>query len=162
MGDVNKARWISGFILATFLLVLIPVSIKYISDNEPRWNKVRELKEKKEKEQKALYESAIANEKKNRAKQKAEADAEIDDLVKKNHRIADIYETLLETSVRQPTRPLADAYQLVLEWHYLWLQVRDTNFWRSKPTERADMDAIITKLVSATNRDKNLRDLLAR
>lgn len=128
----------------------------------PKWNRVRELKEEKEKEKKALYELAIANEKKREAEQKAKANAEIDELVKKNHRIADIYETLLETSVRQPTRPLADAYQLVLEWHYLWLEVRDTNFWRSKPTERADMDAIITKLVSATNRDKNLRDLLAR
>jgi hypothetical protein len=159
---VKQAKWIGGFILGTFLLVLFPISIKYIQENKPKWNRARELKEEKEKEKKALYELAIANEKKKGAEQKAKANAEIDELVKKNHRIADIYETLLETSVRQPTRPLADAYQLVLEWHYLWLEVRDTNFWRSKPTERADMDAIITKLVSATNRDKNLRDLLAR
>lgn len=159
---MKQAKWIGGFILGTFLLVLFPISIKYIQENKPKWNRVRELKEEKEKEKKALYELAIANEKKREAEQKAKANAEIDELVKKNHRIADIYETLLETSVRQPTRPLADAYQLVLEWHYLWLEVRDTNFWRSKPTERADMDAIITKLVSATNRDKNLRDLLAR
>lgn len=159
---MKQTKWIGGFILGTFLLVLFPISIKYIQENKPKWNRVRELKEEKEKEKKALYELAIANEKKREAEQKAKANAEIDELVKKNHRIADIYETLLETSVRQPTRPLADAYQLVLEWHYLWLEVRDTNFWRSKPTERADMDAIITKLVSATNRDKNLRDLLAR
>ena len=159
---MKQAKWIGGFILGTFLLVLFPISIKYIQENKPKWNRARELKEEKEKEKKTLYESAIANEKKRGAEQKAKANAEIDELVKKNHRIADIYETLLETSVRQPTRPLADAYQLVLEWHYLWLEVRDTNFWRSKPTERADMDAIITKLVSATNRDKNLRDLLAR
>lgn len=159
---MKQTKWIGGFILGTFLLVLFPISIKYIQENKPKWNRVRELKEEKEKEKKALYELAIANEKKRKAEQKAKANAEIDELVKKNHRIADIYETLLETSVRQPTRPLADAYQLVLEWHYLWLEVRDTNFWRSKPTERADMDAIITKLVSATNRDKNLRDLLAR
>ena len=159
---MKQAKWIGGFILGTFLLVLFPISIKYIQENKPKWNRARELKEEKEKEKKALYELAIANEKKKGAEQKAKANAEIDELVKKNHRIADIYETLLETSVRQPTRPLADAYQLVLEWHYLWLEVRDTNFWRSKPTERADMDAIITKLVSATNRDKNLRDLLAR
>ena len=159
---MKQTKWIGGFILGTFLLVLFPISIKYIQENKPKWNRVRELKEEKEKEKKALYELAIANEKKRKAEQKAKANAEIDELVKKNHRIADIYETLLETSVRQPTRPLADAYQLVLEWHYLWLEVRDTNFWRSKPTERADMDAIITKLVSATNRDKHLRDLLAR
>ena len=159
---MKQAKWIGGFILGTFLLVLFPISIKYIQENKPKWNRARELKEEKEKEKKALYELAKANEKKRGAEQKAKANAEIDELVKKNHRIADIYETLLETSVRQPTRPLADAYQLVLEWHYLWLEVRDTNFWRSKPTERADMDAIITKLVSATNRDKNLRDLLAR
>ena len=159
---MKQTKWIGGFILGTFLLVLFPISIKYIQENKPKWNRVRELKEEKEKEKKALYELAIANERKRKAEQKAKANAEIDELVKKNHRIADIYETLLETSVRQPTRPLADAYQLVLEWHYLWLEVRDTNFWRSKPTERADMDAIITKLVSATNRDKNLRDLLAR
>jgi len=159
---VKQTKWIGGFILATFLLVLFPVSIKYIQENKPRWGRARELKEKKEKEQKALYASAIANEEKNKAERKAEANAEIVELAKKNNRIADIWKTLLETSVRQPTRPLADAYQLVLEWHYLWLEVRDTNFWRSKPTERADMDAIITKLVSATNRDKNLRDLLAR
>jgi hypothetical protein len=159
---VKQAKWIGGFILGTFLLVLFPISIKYIQENKPKWNRARELKEEKEKEKKALYELAKANEKKRGAEQKAKANAEIDELVKKNHRIADIYETLLETSVRQPTRPLADAYQLVLEWHYLWLEVRDTNFWRNKPTERADMDAIITKLVSATNRDKNLRDLLAR
>jgi len=162
VSDVKQAKWIGGFILATTLFVSIPVTIRYISDNKPKWNRERELKEKKEKERKALYESAIANENSRKAEQKAKNDAEIDELVKKNHRIADIYETLLETSVRQPTRPLADAYQLVLEWHYLWLEVRDTNFWRSKPVERADMDAIITKLVSATNRDKNLRDLLAR
>ena len=149
---MKQTKWIGGFILGTFLLVLFPISIKYIQENKPKWNRVRELKEEKEKEKKALYELAIANEKKRKAEQKAKANAEIDELVKKNHRIADIYETLLETSVRQPTRPLADAYQLVLEWHYLWLEVRDTNFWRSKPTERADMDAIITKLVSATNR----------
>ena len=159
---MKQAKWIGGFILGSFLLLHFPISIKYIQENKPKWNRARELKEEKEKEKKALYESAIANEKKRGAEQKAKANAEIDELVKKNHRIADIYETLLETSVRQPTRPLADAYQLVLEWHYLWLEVRDTNFWRSKPTERADMDAIITKLVSATNRDKNLRDLLAR
>ena len=159
---MKQTKWISGFILATFLLVLLPVSIKYIQENKDKWSTARELKEKKEKEKKALYELAIANEKKRGAEQKTKADAEIDALVKKNHRIADIYETLLETSVRQPTRPLADAYQLVLEWHYLWLEVRDTKFWRSKPTERADMDALIIKLVSATNRDKNLRDLLAR
>lgn len=162
MGDVNKARWISGLILAPFLLVLFPVSIKYIQENKPRWDRASELKEKKEKEQKALYAYAIANEEKSKAERKAEADAEIAELVKKNNRIADIWGSLLELSVRQPTRPLADAYQLVLEWHYLWLEVRDTNFWRSKPNERADMDAIITKLVSAANRDKNLRDLLAR
>lgn len=159
---MKQTKWIGGFILGTFLLVLFPISIKYIQENKPKWNRVRELKEEKGKEKKALYELAKANEKKRGAEQKAKANAEIDELVKKNHRIADIYETLLETSVRQPTRPLADAYQLVLEWHYLWLEVRDTNFWRNKPTERADMDAIITKLVSATNRDKNLRDLLAR
>ncbi|MCX6975933.1 MAG: hypothetical protein NTZ94_16900 [Verrucomicrobia bacterium] len=147
---MKQTKWIGGFILATFLLVLFPIS------------RARELKGKQEKEQKALYAMAIANEEKNKAEQKVKADAEIAELVKKNNRIADIWGFLLESSVRQPTRPLADVYQLVLEWHYLWLEVRDTNFWRSKPTERADMDAIIIKLVSAANRDKNLRDLMAR
>jgi hypothetical protein len=162
VGDVKQTKLIGGFILATCLLVLFPVSIKYIQENKPRWDRVKELKEKKAREQKAWVEVARANEEKRAVEQKAEADAEINELVKKNHRIADIYETILETAVRQPTRPLGDAYQLVLEWHYLWLEVRDTIFWRSKPVERAEMDRIITQLVSATNRDKNLRDLLAR
>lgn len=88
----------------------------------------------------------------------AEQDAQIAD---KNQRLRDLYQSTYETIVREPSRPMADFYQPVLEMHYLWLDVRDSSYWVNRPEERKKMDLMITKLVDQVSRDKKVRDAFA-
>lgn len=81
-----------------------------------------------------------------------------DPMAEKNQRLIDLYQSTYETIVQQPTRPVADFYQPVLEMHYLWLEVRDSAYWTGRPDDRAKMDQVITKLVDQVSRDKKIRD----
>lgn len=76
----------------------------------------------------------------------------------KNQRFVELYQSTYDTIVREPTRPMADFYQPILELHYLWLEVRDSIYWTSQPKDRATVDMVITKLVDQVSRDKKIRD----
>ena len=42
--------------------------------------------------------------------------------------------------------------------HYLWKEVRNSNFWLNRPKERDQMDTMIATLVAEVDKDKKVRD----
>lgn len=172
--------WVAVFVGGFLLLVGIPLGIRSVMDAIPQWQKKAEARrvivEREREERRVVAEK----EREEREKRKAEEDlrraeeqakqAQADEeqrqkeqvLQQKNQRIVEIYNTLYETAVNQPTRPMADAHQLVLEMHYLWKEVRDTAYWRYKAEDRRKMDEMISKLVAEVDRDKKVREFFGR
>ena len=81
-----------------------------------------------------------------------------DPLTEKNKRFVELYQSTYDTIVREPTRPMADFYQPILELHYLWLEVRESPYWTTRRKDRDQIDMVITKLVDQVSRDKKIRD----
>ena len=178
--DKPPLFWVAVFVGGFFLLVGIPLGIRSVMDAIPKWQKKAEEirviaeKERGEREKRKAEEEAKRAEQRARQAQadeeqrarQAQADEEQRQkeqiLQQKNQRIVEIYNTLYETAVSQPTRPLADAHQLVLEMHYLWKEVRDTAYWRYKAEDRRKMDEMISKLVADVDRDKRVREFFGR
>lgn len=145
---------IAGSVAGLALLIGVPLGIKSYQDGAPK----REAAAKRKAQMAQWEEQARANEAVLKAKaNEAEAQANAD-FRAKSARIQEIYNTLKETAVLQPTRPMADAHQLVLEMHYLWKEVRNSQFWLNRPKERDQMDAMISALVAEVDKDKQVRD----
>ena len=145
---------IAGSVAGLGLLIGVPLGIKSYQDGAPK----REAAAKRQAQMAELEKKVRANEavlKAKRDEEQAQANA---DFQAKSARIQQIYNTLKETAVTQPTRPMADAHQLVLEMHYLWKEVRNSEFWLSRPKERDQMDAMVSALVAEVDRDKKIRD----
>lgn len=118
----------------------------------------REAAAKRKAQMAQLEAQALANEEVLKTKRNAEEAQAMADFQAKSARIQEIYNTLKETAATQPTRPMADAHQLVLEMHYLWKEVRNSSFWLSRPKERDQMDAMVSALVAEVDKDKKVRD----
>lgn len=145
---------VSGCVAGFALLIAVPVGLKSYMDAAPK----REATAKR-KAQMAQWEAqALANEEAIKAKRNEQEAQAMADFQAKSARIQEIYNILKETAVTQPTRPMADAHQLVLEMHYLWKEVRNSNFWLNRPKERDQMDAMVSALVAEVDKDKKVRD----
>lgn len=161
--------WVAVFVGGFLLLVGIPLGIRSVMDAIPQWQKKAEERrviaerEREEREKRKAEEDLRRAEERARQAQADEEQRQKEQVLQqKNQRIVEIYNTLYETAVNQPTRPMADAHQLVLEMHYLWKEVRDTAYWRYKAEDRRKMDEMISKLVSEVDRDKKVRELFGR
>ena len=145
---------VAGCVAGFGLLIAVPVGLKSYMDAAPK----REAAAKRKAKMAELDAQARSNEAQQKVKgDELEAQA-MADFQAKSARIQQIYNTLKETAVNQPTRPMADAHQLVLEMHYLWKEVRNSSFWMSRPKERDQMDAMISALVAEVDKDKKVRD----
>jgi hypothetical protein len=145
---------VAGCVAGLGLLIVVPVGLKSYMDAAPK----REAAAKRKAQMAQLEAEARANEAAQKAKQDQQEAQAMADLRAKSARIQEIYNILKETAVTQPTRPMADAHQLVLEMHYLWKEVRNSSFWLSRPKERDQMDAMVSALVAEVDRDKKVRD----
>ena len=143
-----------GSVAGLALLIGVPLGIKSYQDGAPK----REAAAKRKAQMTELEKKVRANEAVLKAKRNEEEALANADFQAKSARIQQIYNTLKETAVTQPTRPMADAHQLVLEMHYLWKEVRNSEFWLSRPKERDQMDTMIATLVAEVDRDKKIRD----
>jgi len=153
-----KTLYIAAACVVGFcLLIAAPLGIKSYMDGAPAREKAA-----KRKAQMAQWEAqARANEEVLKSKRNEEEAQAMADFRAKNARIQEIYNTLKETAVTQPTRPMADAHQLVLEMHYLWKEVRNSPFWINRPKERDQMDVMVSRLVAEVDKDKQIRDALS-
>ena len=145
---------VAGCVAGLGLLVGVPVGLKSYMDAAPK----REAAAKRKAQMAQLEAQALANEEVLKTKRNAEEAQAMANFQAKSERIQEIYNTLKETAATQPTRPMADAHQLVLEMHYLWKEVRNSSFWLSRPKERDQMDAMVSALVAEVDRDKKVRD----
>lgn len=145
---------VAGCVAGLGLLIGVPVGLKSYMDAAPK----REAAAKRKAQMAELEKKVRANEEVLKAKRSAEEAQAMADFQAKSARIQEIYNTLKETAVTQPTRPMADAHQLVLEMHYLWKEVRNSDFWINRPKERDQMDAMVSALVAEVDRDKKVRD----
>lgn len=145
---------VAGCVAGLGLLIGVPVGLKSYMDAAPK----REAAAKRKAQMAQLEAQALANEEVLKTKRNAEEARAMADFQAKSARIQEIYNTLKETAVTQPTRPMADSHQLVLEMHYLWKEVRNSSFWLSRPKERDQMDAMVSALVAEVDRDKKVRD----
>ena len=145
---------VAGCVAGLGLLVGVPVGLKSYMDAAPK----RESAAKRKAQMAQLEAQALANEEVLKTKRNAEEAQAMADFQAKSERIQEIYNTLKETAATQPTRPMADAHQLVLEMHYLWKEVRNSSFWLSRPKERDQMDAMVSALVAEVDRNKKVRD----
>ena len=145
---------VAGCVAGFGLLIAVPVGLKSYMDAAPK----REAAAKRKAQIAQLEAEARANEAAQKAKRDEEEAQAMADFRAKSARIQEIYNILKETAVTQPTRPMADAHQLVLEMHYLWKDVRNSNFWLNRPKERDQMDTMIATLVAEVDKDKKVRD----
>jgi len=146
-----------GCVAGLGLLIGVPVGLKSYMDAAPKREAAAKQKAKlAEIEQKSRAFTEVTDQRREAATQQA-----MQDFRAKSARIQQIYNTLKETAVTQPTRPMADAHQLVLEMHYLWKEVRNSPFWINRPKERDQMDVMVSRLVAEVDKDKQIRDALS-
>jgi hypothetical protein len=160
--NMTQLKWIGICFGAFILLLVVPVSIKYISDNKPKWDKAAKLKKDKQDKMDALLRQSERNEAINEGKRRTAETEEtqrrqenVDEFIRQYKRINDI-------CVTEPTRPLADLEEEVLKMHYLWLEVRKYPYFQYKAEERMKIDAMVAKCVAEVEKDKKVREIFSK